>query len=243
MNKKLIASMVAATFAALGVSGTASAQWAVTNVNDIPNMITKGAWQAANIAKYVEQIEQLKMTVEQQKQQYQALTGTRGLGEIFNDPSMSRYVPDQWSDLYNGIRNGNLQGITSAVDAEMQDQNSGSLADMSADLRKRQQQSAAVNHALAMKAYDANIERMSNIQNLLGQINSTSDPKAIADLQARMAGEQAMIANEQSKLKLVAMMEAAERQSQEAKANAEWNKMMTAPNNLQTPPDSVVGAQ
>jgi len=42
------------------------------------------------------------------------------------------------------------------------------------------------------------------------QINQTKDPKAIAELQGRIAAEQAMIQNEQTKLQMYQMVAAAE---------------------------------
>ncbi len=47
------------------------------------------------------------------------------------------------------------------------------------------------------------------------QINATQDAKAVAEIQARIAVEQATIANEATKLQLVAMLEQAEERLQE----------------------------
>ena len=44
----------------------------------------------------------------------------------------------------------------------------------------------------------------------MGQINGTSDPKAIAELQARIQAEQAAINNEATKLQMIAMLQQAE---------------------------------
>ncbi|MPN49131.1 Type IV secretion system protein virB5 [bioreactor metagenome] len=44
----------------------------------------------------------------------------------------------------------------------------------------------------------------------MAKINDTPDPKAIAELQGRIAAEQAMIQNEQTKLQLYAMVAQAE---------------------------------
>jgi type IV secretion system protein VirB5 len=63
---------------------------------------------------------------------------------------------------------------------------------------------------MGMQAYQASIQRLNNIQGLMGQINSSTDPKAIADLQARIQGEQAAIQNEQTKVQLMAMLQKSE---------------------------------
>ena len=44
----------------------------------------------------------------------------------------------------------------------------------------------------------------------MGQINGTSDPKAIDELQARIGAEQAAINNEATKLQMIAMLQQAE---------------------------------
>ncbi|KDP89763.1 hypothetical protein W824_15140 [Clavibacter cf. michiganensis LMG 26808] len=65
------------------------------------------------------------------------------------------------------------------------------------------------------------------IDQLMAKINDTPDPKAIAELQGRIAAEQAMIQNEQTKLQMYQMVAAAEDRLQQqrqrelnAKANA-----------------------
>ena len=58
------------------------------------------------------------------------------------------------------------------------------------------------------------------------KINQTQDPKAIAELQARIGAEQANIQNEQTKLQMYAMVAAAEDRVQtqrQAEINAKAN--------------------
>nr|WP_250646763.1 P-type DNA transfer protein VirB5 [Bordetella avium] len=68
----------------------------------------------------------------------------------------------------------------------------------------------AQDKAFALDAYDAAKNRLSQIDQLMRQINQTQDPKAIAELQGRIAAEQAMIQNEQTKLQMYQMVAAAE---------------------------------
>lgn len=227
---------VAATLAVMALGGVANAQEAVTNVDDIGIMITKSAWQAANIAKMAAQVEQEINAVNQLKAEYSALTGSRNLGEIFNNPALAQFVPNQWQGLYNGIKSGNLASITSALTSVQKDQNSGTYSQMTADVWNRQQQAPGVDEGLAQQAYQANIQRMQDIQSLLAQINVTQDPKAAADLGNRIAAEQAMIENEQAKLNLVSMMEKAEQEAQDAKARQAWSNTMTAPDEMPSLP-------
>ena len=74
------------------------------------------------------------------------------------------------------------------------------------DLCNRDLNITAQNKANAQAAYDAAGKRLDNIQNLMGQIDATTDAKSIQELQTRMQAEQAMIQNEQTKLMMFKMI-------------------------------------
>lgn len=239
MKQKLIACVVAGAFAAIGVCSTASAQEAVTNVNDVGTMITKAAWQAANIAKYAEQIDQLKAQLAQAQQQYNSLTGSRGMGSLYNNPSLSSAIPSQWSGLYSGATSGNLQGLGSQVSKLVGVQQAGKPTDLQ-NLTANQGNNSAVDYSVASAAYSASLQRQAQVQNLIGQINTTTDPKSIAELQARLAGEQAAIATEQSKLQTVAMQQQAQQRNTQAIADGAWQNEMNARGSIGDLPDDVL---
>ena len=52
-------------------------------------------------------------------------------------------------------------------------------------------------------AQDAAAGRLSQIQSLMGQINATSDQKAVQEIQARIGAENAMLAHEMSQLQML----------------------------------------
>ena len=52
------------------------------------------------------------------------------------------------------------------------------------------------------------------MQQLVAAVGQVADAKAAADLQARIAAEQAMLANEQAKLELLAQLATAEQAAQ-----------------------------
>ena len=70
----------------------------------------------------------------------------------------------------------------------------------------------AANKAMTMQAYDATLARVNNINALMAKADTTMDTKAAADLQNRMASENAMIQNEQIRLNLLAQLQVAETQ-------------------------------
>jgi type IV secretion system protein VirB5 len=70
-------------------------------------------------------------------------------------------------------------------------------------------------------AYKVATDRNSQIQDLMGQINSTNDPKSIAELQARIAGENVSVANEANRIAIWKEMSAANERANQQKV-AEW---------------------
>lgn len=216
---KLFAFALLASF-----SFVANAQVPVT---DIAHITTTTQNQVANIAKYVEMINQYKTQIDQMKQQYESLTGSRGLGNILNNPQFAEYLPADWQNVYNSVRQGGYEGLTGSAQA-IRDANK--LFDTCASKNGSDKQvceravaKAAQDKAFATDAFDKAKLRWDQIQGLLQSINGTTDPKAIAELQARIASEQAAIQNEQTKLQMYQMIAQAEDrliEQQQREANA-----------------------
>src|SRR5690554_1494999 len=55
-------------------------------VIDSSSMAAQAAQHAESLAKYLEQITTLKAQLDRARQQYEAMTGTRNLGDILTDP-------------------------------------------------------------------------------------------------------------------------------------------------------------
>jgi type IV secretion system protein VirB5 len=66
-------------------------------------------------------------------------------------------------------------------------------------LTDRRTNAAAIQSITAQGMANASA-RFNYLQGLMGQINNTTDPKAIAELNARITAEQTMMTNEQTKL-------------------------------------------
>jgi type IV secretion system protein VirB5 len=202
--KQLKALALAAIIGA-AISPVANAQWTVNVNSDIPAMIN----QAQTMAQWAKQYEQMVQQITHLKNQYDSMTGTRGLGQILNNPALRTYLPDQWASIYDQVRKGQLQGVssraTSIYSAEGFDPNATGG-------RKRQLDVLAANKAITMQAYDASLARVQNINALMQQADGTGDVKATADLQNRMAAENALIQNEQVRLNLAMQLQQAEMQ-------------------------------
>jgi type IV secretion system protein VirB5 len=210
------------------VSSAAFAQIPVTDVASIGTQVTN---QIETIAKWKLQYDQMMGQIEQAKQQYESLTGSRGLGNIMNNPALRDYLPGDWQAVYDSVRNGGYSGL-SGTGKSVYDANK--IYDACGHLTIAQQRTSceaqavkgAQDKGFALDAYNAAKSRISQIDQLMAKINDTQDPKAIAELQGRIAAEQANIQNEQTKLQMYAMVAAAEdrvQQQRQAEINAKAN--------------------
>jgi type IV secretion system protein VirB5 len=196
--KKLL--LLAAATTLFSTAGAANAQ-------GIPVM------DAANLAQALDQVNAWGQQYQQMMQQYQqavlqykAVTGARNLGDIINNPALAGVVPSDISNTYRSISEGGISGLTSAA---RQLRNSQAVyncvgmkdADMTtcqAYLSMNAQKQADTEFGLTSLQ-----QRYQQIQDLMGQINLTQDPKAIAELQARIQGETTGVANDQSRISLM----------------------------------------
>ncbi|WP_211453889.1 P-type DNA transfer protein VirB5 [Collimonas antrihumi] len=194
------------------MSSVAHAQIPVTDVASIGTQVSN---QIETIAKWKIQYDQMISQIDQAKQQYQSLTGSRGLGNIMNNPAMRDYLPGDWQAVYDSVKNGGYSGL-SGTGKSVYDANK--IYDACGQLTITQQRTACEAQAVkgsqdkgfALDAYNVAKSRINQIDQLMQQINQTQDPKAIAELQARIGAEQANIQNEQTKLQMYSMVAAAE---------------------------------
>ena len=179
-------------------------------VIDVAKIANDTQNQAANMAKYLQMVQQYKQQIDQMKQQYDSLTGSRGLGTILNSPELRSYLPDNWQQAYSSINSGGYQGLSGGARAILEASNLLKACENRSSANKgfceRQLAKAAQDKAYALQAFDTAQNRWNQIQALMGQINATTDPKAIAELQARINAEQAAIQNEQTKLQMFQML-------------------------------------
>ncbi|HCP6903019.1 P-type DNA transfer protein VirB5 [Shigella flexneri] len=197
---------------ALVIAGTANAQIPVKDDASIANSIQQ---QIETIAKWKMQYDQMTSQINQMKQQYESLTGSRGLGQIMNDPALRDYLPSDWQGVYDAVKTGGYSGLSGrASSIYSQAKVFDSCAHLTVADQKKLCEARAVkaaqDQAFALDAYDKAKSRLNQIDSLMAKINDTNDPKAIAELQGRIAAEQAMIQNEQTKLQLYAMVAQAE---------------------------------
>jgi type IV secretion system protein VirB5 len=171
-------------------------------------------FDAANVMQAITSVQQLKAQLEQQKQIYQAMNGSRGMGNLLNDPALRNYLPADWQKVYDQLSSGGLAGLsgsaaeirkaTKVFDCErLQTPNSRYQCEVQAG-------KVAQDKAFGLAAYEQSVKRVDQIEALMRRINDTSDPKAIAELNARLQAENALIQNEQIKLQMFQYLSQAE---------------------------------
>lgn len=211
MNKKPIAIAIV-----MMLSGTNAN--AIDIVNDPAHMAETIAGWAANhqdeIQQFntmVEQLRELQQTYQMVTSTYNAVTGSRGLGAVQTLTNASRnYLPASTGDLLDTIDGASqTYNQMSGMVQNFTDQNailngnainSLNMTGQQLTLFSQRRKNAAAIQATAQQSMNAAGQRYAYIQQMIDNINNTNDPKAIAELQARIAGEQVMLQNDQSKM-------------------------------------------
>ncbi|WP_207284166.1 P-type DNA transfer protein VirB5 [Pseudomonas sp. FW300-N2F2] len=199
----------------VAISSTVSAQIPVTVTTQASDSPMTMAEFASNTARWAQQVEQMTSQIDQMKQQYQSITGSRGLGTIMNNPALRDYLPQDWQQVYDSVQSGGYAGLSRRAaqiynDRKVYDACSQFMTTQQRTSCQAQAVKPSQDKAFALDAYDAAKGRLRQIDQLMGKINDTPDPKAIAELQGRISAEQAMIQNEQTKLQMYQMVAEAE---------------------------------
>jgi len=181
----------------------------------------------ANLARAVQQVDawkkQYQQMLDQQaqlRQQFAALTGSRGLGNFASNPLLQATVPADLLQIMGALQSKGAAGLSDAArqiraqskiyDCENRTGDARTLCERL--LNNVAQQQALLQSALAMTSV-----RRQQIQTLQEHINATSDPKSIAELQARLQAENTQVSNDANRLLLMRSLgDAAERAAEQA---------------------------
>lgn len=138
-----------------------------------------------------------------------AMIGTRGM-QLLLAGTQRNYLPVNYSSLaavaaggggYGGLGGevlGAQRGLTVLSAAQLD-----GLSPTAGQQVVAQRQSIALLQAITQTALSNSSSRFASLQQLIDTIGKTQDPKASLDLQARIAAEQSMLQNEQTKLQVL----------------------------------------
>lgn len=164
------------------------------------NMIqTITAWQ--------QQIAAMKQQYDQAVSQYQALTGIRGYGNLLSNPTLQQFLPADLRNVYSAVNSKNPWiTLNTSAQAARNAKAIFSCESVPAGIPRNTCLSALnKNYAdqdLFQQSYNQTMAQDQKINELMSQINLTQDPKAIAELQARLAAEQSIQQNAMLKLQI-----------------------------------------
>ncbi len=184
----------------------------------------------AELMQQMVMVKQLIQTVQDQEAQYQAITGNSSFGSILNNPSLRNYLPEEWQDIYSQAKTGGLPGVSSTM--QVIEQQEG-MANAATPGQQRYYDTLAANKAMNEQAYTAIMARFANIQSLMQTANTTQDPAQKADLLNRMAAEEAMVTNDQTRLQLTARLQESELRFADEQRAREFDNAMLGKNNGQ----------
>lgn len=217
MKTKALALSIALAMATAGVALSPPAYATGIPVIDV----TAIAEAIKQYEQMVEQLKQLQAQLDQAKQQYESLTGSRGLGGIMTEDYTSS-VPRNWQETLAAMDGGGSIGSLARSIADQASQLDDEhfndvLEDVTASMQANLENDASA-QALNAQVYDNSGNRFERLENLMGQIDSAQDMKAISDLQARLQVETGMLMNELIKLQSMNAMIAKRDSIQESEA-------------------------
>ena len=201
------------------VPAIAHAQWAVIDVAAVTRLTTE-------VRTLEQALTTERQTLEDTRQQLAAMTGNRGMGGLL-DNVRRNYLPTDWGQLSAALEGtsasyGTLAaGVREALaedtvlsPAQLQVLSPPARAQILSDRR-----TAALLQAISREALANSSGRFALLQQLIDTISRAHDQKAILDLTARIVAEQAMLENEQTKLRVLFATAEAERWADEERAH------------------------
>ncbi|MEK8034266.1 type IV secretion system protein [Ideonella sp. DXS29W] len=169
----------------------------------------------------ITQIQQLDDQIDQMETQVKSMTGSRALGLILNDKDLQNYVPSNVTTIVKNVDSRGYASLTATAKSLRDARMVYNCADLSGQARTDCQAQLGQPYqakAIMMDALEAAKGRIGQIEGLMNQINATQDPKAVAEIQARLDAENALLQHEQAQINMARGMSEAERAVAESRA-------------------------
>ncbi len=176
MTKRLASYLAAAAIAL----ATTSARAQGIPVIDIANLIQTIQQVINDITKIENQVQQIT----QLQNQLASMNGIRNLGDILNSPALHNYVPAEAFVAINAVDTAGYAGLSTTAKS-LRDLNMVyNCLDLAGPARTTCQATLAQPYqqkGLLQDAMTSAAGRLTQIQSLMNQINTTSDQKAIVE--------------------------------------------------------------
>jgi type IV secretion system protein VirB5 len=161
----------------------------------------------------------------QAQQQFESLTGRRGMEQLLSGVTRN-YLPEDWATLEATLRGAQASYSALALDIQaalrgmtvLTPAQTAKMSEEQVEQLEAARRSVALMQATSREALQASSERFASLQELIDAIPTATDAKAVLDLQARIAAEQAMLQNEHTKLMVLNQVAEAEQRALEQRA-------------------------
>ncbi len=198
-------------------------------VQSILNIVQWGQQQLQMVTQIDNQVSQ----IQNQATQIARITGTRNLGQVFNNLQLQQVVPANVTTVMNSVGTQGFAGLTNPAQLIRTATMVYNCLDVPAGARRTACQAPLSTNSQAQAWQQSGLTTVTNrvqeIQSIQGQINTTADPMAIGQVQAALQAETAQVANDQNRIALLNMQLAAT-QAQLVQADQERLRVMTVKN-------------
>ena len=206
MLTRAIVGFILAGLITVGIPKPAHAQFAVIDVASIVQLVQE-------VQQLEQQVATARSQLAQAQSEYAAITGNRGMQLLLSGTNRN-YLPTNWTQLSQVMGGSSasypaLAGEVSALvaaNAVLTPTQVASLSPTQQAQLTAARQSPALLQATARTALANSSDRFTSLQQLISAIGGATDQKASLDLNARIAAEEAMLHNEQTKLQVLSQV-------------------------------------
>ena len=178
------------------------------------------------VQAWSEQYRQMQAQIAQLQQARAAMSGDRGMAGLLGNQNRG-YLPPNWNEAMNVLnQGGTTYGQVASIARQLKEaqsvlseQETGRLTPQMRQYLEQTRNLSASQQAMGQAAYNTAAQRVQTLQALTNALNNQVDPKAVMDLQARIASEQAALQNDAVQLQAVAQLTAAQSVAQQSMAN------------------------
>lgn len=194
----------------VGLAPVAHAQMAVVDVRAITQL-------SQEVSTLQQELATAKANLAQAQQDFQSMTGNRGMQLLLSGVNRN-YLPTSWTQLQAAatqssgaypLLSTNVQGTVNA-NAVLTPQQLARLTPAELNQVQSARNSIATQQATANQSIQVTSDRFTSLQQLISAIPTAVDQKGVLDLHARIAAEQGMLANEQTKMQVLYQAEQAQ---------------------------------
>ena len=148
------------------------------------------------------------------------MTGSRGMQQLLSGTNRN-YLPTTWDQLQATVNQSSsiypalstsIQGAI-ATNAVLTPQQMTNLSPTERNQVQSARNDVALLQATSSQSLQVTSDRFASLQQLINAIPTAQDQKGILDLHARIAAEQGMLANEQTKMQVLYQVEQAQEQA------------------------------